>query len=163
MACDTCNAPRLHPHINHLILQPWDVCPLCFHQKKYKLNKKNGNKQKITSRFYNFDKWSIIWRPLATWDPVTSYQSSYVSVLANILDFFNRASELCNHSVKSLNDSSGRPMVPMAAAGGLGREMIGKKKSNVGQHKWGKAVRSESGARSPSPWLELMATRRELI
>lgn len=74
-----------------------------FHQKQeeHKKIKKNGNKLKITSRFHIFDKWSHIWWPLAMWDPLTSYQSLYVSVLANILDFFNCGFELCNHSASS--------------------------------------------------------------
>lgn len=78
--------------------------PFVFHQKLEEHNKKikkNGNTQKINSILFVFDKWSYIWWPLATWDRVTSYQSSYVSVLANILDFFNRKSELCNHSDSS--------------------------------------------------------------
>lgn len=116
-----------------------------------------GNKRKITSRFYIFDKWSSIWRPLATWDPVTSYQSSDLTSSKHPWLLQSHVWALQSQRLKSLNDSSGRPTVPMAAAGGLGEKMIGKKKSNVGQHKWGKAVRSESGARSPFPWLELMA------
>lgn len=78
---------------------------------------------------------------LATRAPVPSHQSSYVSVLANILEFFNRTSELCNHSdpspLMTLRVGQRYPWQPPVAweEKWLERE----KKGNVGQHKWGKS------------------------
>lgn len=71
--------------------------------------------------------------------------------------------------VKPPNDSPGRPLVLIAASGagsGLGGKMIGKKKwcrSAQTRHLFKKPVRSKSGARSPFPWLLLVALSRELI
>lgn len=98
----------------------------------------NMNKPKTTSKALPSCPTVVYLATLATRAPVPSHQLSYISVLANILDFFNRTSELCNHSdpspLMTLRVGQRSPwQLPVAWE----EKMIGKgkKKSNVGQHK----------------------------